>query len=340
MGNWAPASATFCTTTLLAVPMRPWCTPLREELSETRSNMSRPPCRCRMLSDKLDSVNAGDNVMVCFFEDFLLLSPRVVKIPDIPPPPLAGVFGVPGDGAALSSCKTEGCTRDGVSTPDSVFWALRGVPFALAFATLFDFVEVLADLAEPNMAFQMPPLCCFVTGVEANSGSIAMGTTGTGGKSSTLVSNFFFVGARRGLATARSRLLLWMELPLLVLLLTLCGEAMLAFESTEVLCRSTLPPAVATGALPLASDTPLAPSGTRGTGESAPLCPAGWLLSGEVPPRGGGLDGSKLPNAAKRLVSMRFGERAGGAGGTGVEGSEGSFVADLFATASETFCPP
>ena len=279
--------------------------------------------------DKFDSVSAGDNVVVCFFEDFLLLSPRVVKIPDIPPPPLAGVLGVPWEGAALSSCKTEGCPRDGVSAPDSAFWALRGVPFALAFTAIFDFVEVLADLAEPKIAFQMPPLCCFVTGVVANSGSIAMGTTGTGGKSSTLVSNFFFVGARRGLATARSRLLLWMELPLLVLLLTLCGEAMLAFESTEVLCRSTLPPAVTTAALPVTTGTttPLAPTGTRGTGESAPLCPAGWLLSGEVPPRGGGLDGSKLPNAAKRLVSMRFGERAGGAGGTGVEGSEASFVA-------------
>ena len=272
--------------------------------------------------DKLDSVSAGDIVVACFFEDFLLLSPRVVKIPDIPPAPLAGVFGVPGEGAPLSSCRTEGCPRDGVSAPDSAFWALRGVPLALAFTALLDFVEVLTDLADPNMAFQIPPLCCFVTGVVANSGSVAMGTTGMGGKSSTLVSNFFFVGARRGLATARSRLLLWIELPLLVLLLTLCGDAMLAFESTEVLCRWAPPPAVATAALPLA------PTGTHGTGESAPLCPAGWLLSGEVPPRGGGgLDGSKLPNAANRLVSMRFGERAGGAGSTGVEGSEASFVA-------------
>ncbi len=220
-----------------------------------------------------------------------------------------------------------------MSTPDSVPGKLLcGVPLALAFPPEADFVDVLADLLEPNIAFQMPPLCCLVTGVVAKSGSIAMGTTGTGGKSSIFVSNFFFVGARRGLATARSRLLLpWIELPLLLLLLTLCGEARLVFESTDVLCRPAPQPAVAPAAPATLSLEPAAPTPagtTRGTGESAPpLCPVGWLLNGEVPPRGGGLDGSKLPNAANRLLSMRFGERAGGAGGTGEEVSEDSIAA-------------
>lgn len=177
------------------------------------------------------------------------------------------------------------------------------------------------------MAFQMPPLCCLVTGVEVKSGSTAMGTTGTGGRSSTLVSNFFFVGARRGLTTARSRLLLWIELLLLLLALllmescaeTLCGEATLAlaFESTDALCKPTAPLAAA-----LSAEPPNLPATTLTS--DVVLLP----LSGDTPPRGGGvLEGSKLPNAAIRLWSMRFGERAGGADGTDAVGSGDSVEA-------------